>query len=274
MFGGMTIQMIFLVVIGTVILVTGTTSLRRGLRLKKPGAVKTGKVIRSRHIEKQDEDGFLIQNYYELRVTYGQSGHRKEKTVKSIDEYREGDTVLLLEDMDRGGNLSVYDNRYSVFGPWILIGAGILIILLPFIRQRYGEEYISVILALLLLLIGAALISAYAKDKRRDTEEIEATIRGVLKWQPERKRKWTAPSASYYPVLGFTVGGEEKSMRSRYNSSMAGNYKTGKKVMLYRDKVTGQILERAPRRSMLVCGIVLILFACVGGYSTVVMFMR
>ena len=274
MFEGMTIQMIFLVVVGAVLLVTGTTSFRRGLRLKKPGVIKGGKVIRSKHVQKQDEDGFLIQNYYELRVEYGQSGHRKEETVKSIDEYREGDTIRLLTDIDRGGTLRVYDDSVPVFGPWALIGAGILIILLPFIQQRYGTEYISAILALLLLLIGASLILAYIKDKRRDTEEIQAEIEGVLKWQPERKKKWTTPSASYYPVLGFMTDGQKKSMRSRYNSSVAGSYKTGKKVMVYRDNATGRILERGPRISMLVGGIILILAACAGVYSTLVLFLR
>nr|WP_294493075.1 hypothetical protein [uncultured Mediterraneibacter sp.] len=272
MFEGMTMQMIFLVVIGAVLLVTGTTSFRRGIRLKKPNVIKDGKVIRSKHVQKQDEKGFFVQNYYELRVAYEQSGHRNEKTVKSIDEYREGDTIRLLSEVDRGGVLRVYDDNYSVFGSWVLIGSGILIIFLPFIRQRYGDEYTSAILALLFLLIGIALILVYIRDKRRDTEEIEAEIEGVLKWQPERKRKWTTPSASYYPIIGFMAGGEKKSMRSRYNSSMAGSYKIGRKIVLYRDKTTGRILERGPRVSMLAGGIVLILFACVGIYSTFAIF--
>ena len=62
MFGGLTIQAVFLVVIGAALLVTGTSGLRRSIRMKKQKAQRTGKILRISHVEKRDEEGFLIQN--------------------------------------------------------------------------------------------------------------------------------------------------------------------------------------------------------------------
>lgn len=124
MFGGLTIQAVFLVVIGAALLVTGTSGLRRSIRMKKQKAQRTGKILRISHVEKRDEEGFLIQNYYETRIEYVENGHRQQATVKSVDEFQEGEEVRILKDNERGGQLRIVENEKSaVFGPWILIGA-------------------------------------------------------------------------------------------------------------------------------------------------------
>ena len=60
MFGGLTIQAVFLVVIGAALLVTGTSGLRRSIRMKKQKAQRTGKILRISHVEKRDEEGNVI----------------------------------------------------------------------------------------------------------------------------------------------------------------------------------------------------------------------
>lgn len=197
MFGGLTIQAVFLVVIGAALLVTGTSGLRRSIRMKKKKAQRTGKILRISHVEKRDEEGFLIQNYYETRIEYVESGHRQQATVKSVDEFQEGEEVRILKDHERGGQLRIVENEKSVvFGPWILIGAGILIISMPFVQKQYGDSYVSAILAALMFLTGAALCAAYGKDKKRNTEEIKAVLTDVLKWQNGQKKKWSTPALS------------------------------------------------------------------------------
>ena len=244
MFGGLTIQAVFLVVIGAALLVTGTSGLRRSIRMKKQKAQRTGKILRISHVEKRDEEGFLIQNYYETRIEYVENGHRQQATVKSVDEFQEGEEVRILKDNERGGQLRIVENEKSaVFGPWILIGA-------------------------LMFLTGAALCASYGKDKKRNTEEIKAVLTDVLKWQNGQKKKWSTPAASYYPILTYTLDGKERRMRSRYNSSSPVNYKKGKEITLYRDLESGRILERGPKLSMLTGGIILILISAIGAIST------
>lgn len=269
MFGGLTIQAVFLVVIGAALLVTGTSGLRRSIRMKKQKVQRTGKILRISHVEKRDEEGFLIQNYYETRIEYVENGHRQQATVKSVDEFQEGEEVRILKDNERGGQLRIVENEKSaVFGPWILIGAGILIISMPFVQKQYGDAYVSAILAALMFLTGAALCASYGKDKKRNTEEIKAVLTDVLKWQNGQKKKWSTPAASYYPILTYTLDGKERRMRSRYNSSSPVNYKKGKEITLYRDLESGRILERGPKLSMLTGGIILILISAIGAIST------
>ena len=269
MFGGLTIQAVFLVVIGAALLVTGTSGLRRSIRMKKQKAQRAGKILRISHVEKRDEEGFLIQNYYETRIEYVENGHRQQATVKSVDEFQEGEEVRILKDNERGGQLRIVENEKSaVFGPWILIGAGILIISMPFVQKQYGDAYVSAILAALMFLTGAALCASYGKDKKRNTEEIKAVLTDVLKWQNGQKKKRSTPAASYYPILTYTLDGKERRMRSRYNSSSPVNYKKGKEITLYRDLESGRILERGPKLSMLTGGIILILISAIGAIST------
>lgn len=270
----MTVKMVFLVVIGAVMLVTGTTGLNRQRRLRKAGMKGQGRVLRSRHIQKRDEDGHLIQNYYELQVEYSKEGHRKEVSVNSIDEYCRGDQVHLTEDVDRKQKIRISgEEREAVFAPGALIICGMLIAALPLAWDQLGEKYVSGILSALLFVAGAALIMAYVKAKCRKTEEIEAEIDEVLKWQPGTKKKWYSPAASYYPVIKYETNGEERRMRSRYNSSTESFLKKGKKVMLYRDIDTGKLLERGPRKSMIIGGCCMVLFSFVGIYSTTLLFL-
>ena len=78
-----------------------------------------------------------------------------------MDEFQEGEEVRILKDNERGGQLRIVENEKSaVFGPWILIGAGILIISMPFVQKQYGDAYVSAILAALMFLTGAALCAS------------------------------------------------------------------------------------------------------------------
>ena len=61
-------------------------------------------------------------------------------------------------------------------------------------------------------------------------------------------------------------------MRSRYNSSTESFFKKGKKVLFYRDKGTGNLLERGARKSMLIGGGFMTVFSFAGIYSTVLLF--
>ena len=63
MFGNMSIQTIFIVLIGAAVFVLGTSNLRACLRLRRKGALITGIVMNARLVEKRDPQGKLIQHY-------------------------------------------------------------------------------------------------------------------------------------------------------------------------------------------------------------------
>lgn len=272
MFGGLTIQGVFLVVIGAAILVVGTSALRKQIRIKRGKLLRNAKIINTNHVAKKDSDGYLVQNYYDIKVEFEDKGKKVQKTLKCVDQHEKGDNIKIIKDIERGGQYRVYGNdKAPIFGPWFLILAGILVICMPFVQARLGDSYMSMMLAFLLIIVGLGLILAYYKTKSRDLEPINAQISDVLKWQSGQKKKWSNPSVSYYPILKYSLNGKEKIMRSRYNSSTATNYKVGKEITIYKDKKTGEILEHRARKSMLIIGVFLILFAGVGLYSSLMM---
>ena len=89
MFDGLSLEDLFLIVFGVVIFVIGTTSLRNQIRIKRAGNVLEGTVLRTKHVDKKDSDGNLIQNYFEIRVEYLENGHKSQCTIRSVSEYRE-----------------------------------------------------------------------------------------------------------------------------------------------------------------------------------------
>lgn len=271
MFEGLTLENIFVVVIGAVIFVMGTTALRNQLRIKKAGNVREGVILRSKHIERKDKEGYLIQNYYEVRVEFSEGSHKSQCTIRSVSEYREGEKVLLVSEPMSQEKWRIHDvGNAPVFGPWVVILAGIIIASIPVVQQRYGEMAVSVMIVAVMLLTGAALVWRYISDKRRDTTPIKATVVDILKYQKGQKKKFSQPSVSYYPILKYEWNGEEKTMRSYYNSSTATAYKVGTERTLYWDNEKKCILERGPRLGMLIGGIVLVAFALTGVISTVI----
>ena len=120
MFGGLTIQSFFLIVIGAVIFVVGTTALKKQIRNKMGKILKDAKIISLNHVTKKDDEGYLIQNYYDIKVEFEDKGKKIQKTLKCVDQYEKGDTVKIIKDVERGGQYRVYGNdKAPVFGPWI-----------------------------------------------------------------------------------------------------------------------------------------------------------
>ena len=64
----MSIQTIFLVLLGAAVFVIGTTNIRAYLRQQKPGSILNGKVLSVKTVEKRDKEERLVQHYYEMMV--------------------------------------------------------------------------------------------------------------------------------------------------------------------------------------------------------------
>ena len=105
--------------------------------------------------------------------------------------FRKGKKSGSSKDNERGGQLRIVENEKSaVFGPWILIGAGILIISMPFVQKQYGDAYVSAILAALIVPYRcSAVCIIWKRQKKEITEEIKAVLTDVLKmaeWTEEK----------------------------------------------------------------------------------------
>ena len=84
MFGGLTVQSFFLIVIGAVIFVVGTTALKKQIRNKMGKLLKDAKIISLNHVTKKDDEGYLIQNYYDVKVEFEDKGKNCKKQLNVL----------------------------------------------------------------------------------------------------------------------------------------------------------------------------------------------
>ena len=87
----------------------------------------------------------------------------------------------MIREQGKTEEIRIYDDhKITVFGPAPLILTGLLAAIMPVVKVRYGESFMSVVLALILLVVGGALVAAYVRDRKRNVIPVEAEIIDVL----------------------------------------------------------------------------------------------
>lgn len=258
----MSIQTIFLVLLGVAGFVIGTTNIRACLRMQKGDAVLSGKVLSATLVEKRDKEERLIQHYYEL-VVQGTSGTKTfHERVNSTLEYEKGDEIKLTRN---GSSLVPFTGKKITLGTALAITlAGMGLAVFPVVYQRNGERDGSVILVLLLILAGVVAISSYLKDRKKNLSGAEGEIVDILYYRTGDNKKLSRPVESYYPLIKCRIGERERVFLSAYNSSTKGTYKPGAKVKLFYDEEQGNIVEKKASPVLAVMAVVFWLLALVG----------
>lgn len=258
----MSIQTIFLVLLGVAVFVIGTTNIRGCLRLRKPENMLNGKVISSKLVEKRDKEERLIQHYYELMVLCSGGGKTFHEKIKSTMAYDTGDELRLVRN---GGQIVPFTGKNVTLGTAFAITfAGMGLAVFPIVSLKNGEKAGSAILVLLLILAGVVAFSSFMKDRKKSLSPLEGEIADILYYRTGDNKKFSRPVVSYYPLIGCTVHEREKVFLSSYNSSTKGTYKIGAKVRLFYDEEHKSIVEK--KASPVLAGIAVIfwLFALVG----------
>lgn len=258
----MSIQTVFLVLLGAAVFVVGTTNIRAYLRLQKPGNILSGRVLSSRLVQKRDKEERLIQHYYELMVQCSGGGKNCNEKINSTMEYEKGDEIKLVKNGDK---TVLFSGKSITFGMALAITlAGMGIAVFPVVYQRTGEKAGSVILVLLLLLGGVVTLTSFVKDRKKSLVGIEGEIIDVLYYRTGENKKLSRPVESYYPLIRCSIHEKEKVFLSAYNSSTKGTYKVGAKVKLFYDEEQGTIVEKKASPVLAAAGGVFLLLALVG----------
>ncbi len=258
----MSIQNIFLVLLGAVVFVVGTTNIRAYLRRRRPENMLRGKVLSSKQTVKRDKEDRLIQHYYELVVQCSGGGKTFNEKVNSTMEYGKGDEIKLVRSGDKivpssGGGMT--------FGTALAITlAGMGIAVFPVVYQNNGEKEGSFVLVLLLILAGVISASSFLKDRRKKFRELSGEIVDILYYRRGDNKKFSRPVESYYPLIKCTVGEKEKIFLSAYNSSTKGTYKTGTKIKLFYDEEQGNIVEKKASPALMGLAVLFFLAALTG----------
>lgn len=268
---GLSLESLFIIVFGVFIFVIGINTLRTGLRAKKKDMVKEGTVVKSRHVTKRDAEKCLIQNYFELRVEYMDNGHKVQDTINSLSEFHAGDRIKIKKSSIPKGNPTHYtEDTLPMISIWMIILSGIFLAWLPTAEQRFGTRGTSLLLAAVMIASGVSLIAIYVRDSKRKLIEVDATVIDVLKWYTGKKNsKLTKQTVFYYPILQYSLNNQEKTMRSKYSSSLESKFKIGSKKTIYYDCENKRIIENTAKKSMLIGAILLIGIAAIGLLSGV-----
>lgn len=261
----MSIQTIFLVLLGAAVFVIGTTNIRTYLRLQKPENILKGKVLSARIIEKRDKEERLIQHYYELVVQCTGGGKTFNEKIESTTEYEKGEEIRLVKN---GGKIEPLSGSSLTLGTALAIAlAGMGLAVFPIVYRNNGEKEGSVVLVLLLLLGGAACMAAFRKDRKKNLTEAEGEITDILYFRRGDNKKFSKPVESYYPLINCRIHEREKTFLSAYNSSTKGTYKVGTKVKLFYDEETGGIIEKKASPVLMVMAVLFWLMAFAGVVS-------
>ncbi len=258
----MSIQSIFLVLIGAAVFVIGTTNIRAYLRMQKPGNILKGKVLSVRPVEKRDKEERLIQHYYELMVQCSGGGKTFNEKINSTMEYEKGDEVKLTKN---GSKVVLFSGRTVTFGMALaitLVGMGVAVF--PIVYQNNGEKEGSVILVILLILAGVISCASFMKDRRKNLTAIDGEIVDILYYRIGDNKKFSKPVESYYPLIRCRIGEKERTFLSAYNSSTKGTYKAGTKCRLFYDGEKEEIVEKKASPVLMVLAVSFWLLALVG----------
>lgn len=260
------IQMIFLMVIGVVLLVMGVTDIKKKRKICSSGFLKEAKVLTSKYISKEYDDGFLMQNYYDLTLEANENGKKQKLDLKSTNEYFTGEIVKIYRDNVYGNKYHIYNGESkNIFNSLLLAFIGVLMVFIPFstIKQQ------SLILTLIVLSVGIFFISSFLTVRKKNLEEITAEICGILKFEKDspighRRKMLSTKNISYYPIVKYMKDGKERHMRCDVNSSHEKAFKVGKSIKLYIDIDTGSVFEMKERKIFAFIGIALIIISLYG----------
>lgn len=258
----MSIQTIFIILMGAAIFVIGTTNIRACLRLQKPGVILRGKVLSAKLVEKRDKEERLIQHYYELLVQCTEDGKTSNEKVSSTMEYEKGEEIALVRN---GKKVVPISGKGITFGMALAITlAGMGLAVFPVVYQNNGEKEGSLILVILLILAGVICCSSFLRERKKGLIRIEGEIVDVLYYKTGEGKKFSKPVESYYPLIKCMIHEKEKTFLSAYNSSMKGSYKTGAKVKLFYDEAAKNIVEKKASPVLPVMAALFWLLALVG----------
>lgn len=262
MFGNMSIQTIFIVLIGAAVFVLGTSNLRACLRLRRKGALITGKVMNARLVEKRDPQGKLTQHYYELTLSCHEGNNKTfQQKLNSTRQYEKGEEIKLIRN---AGKITPLNTGAVSAGMGFAIAIeGMLLAVFPVVYNNAGEKQGSLILSALFLVGGLIALASYLGKRKKNLTEITGTITDVLYYKTEEK-KLSKPVESYYPLIQYNLNGKERTFLSSYNSSRESTYKKDSTVTLYYDPETQELIEKKANPAMLVLTVALWIMAVVG----------
>lgn len=259
----------FMYIPGVIIFLLGSGQFRNWLSTVRQGAI-SGRILRCDHVIKKDNKGRDTFNYYNTLVEYTNpgTGHKEQHAIKTPTEYSVGQQITISRSAS-GRDITIMDAADDpVFHPFLVMVGGALMIVLVLFQNQGREVYAMCCLSLLLLGAGLGMIYHYISGSKRKLKPIEATIIDIYSRQLSRSTKIIrGDKFTYYPVVRYTIGNTENTLRCHVNSDRESGFKIGDTITLYYDEETSMVTEQRTKRSILVGGVILALLGIAAGLS-------
>lgn len=178
-------------------------------------------------------------------------------TVRSAIEFLPGQQVTIYLG-GKGDPVFADADDESMFNPWVTMLCGVLLILLALFDDRGEQIYAMICLSLVMIVAGVTMVTHTILLKKRNLKPVEATITNTFKRQISKESKiLKGEKFTYYPIVRYTIDGQEYVRRCDVNSSRESTFPIGEKITLYYDEARHLILEKKENMLALAAGIVI-----------------
>ena len=254
---------------GAVVFLVGSGQTRSWIRQLRGTDKADGVVTACEHVVKKDKKDRDVYNYYDVTVSYRDSGTGKneKEMFKSPTEYALKQPVKVYTGSD-GKKIITEKVDEDIFHPLAMMLLGALLILLAF-WQNQGDTVAAMgALSASLLLAGGVLIWNYIKLKRMHMVPIKAEITGTYTRQLSKNSKiLKADRFTYYPIVKYEIDGTKNIRRCLVNSSNEKSFKKGETITLYYEPATGAVREKNANPLILAGGLIVFLVGAAAGLS-------
>jgi hypothetical protein len=259
----MSIQGVFLALIGIMLFTAGINSLQTAWTSHKKGMTAEGTVSDCTLRQARDDKDRLIQHYYSLNVSYKENGKAKSAGLKSTREYHPGDPIRLVL---HEGTVAIYEKGNAPLSGFFLMMSGVLLIAAEMLYSYLGIKAASYALSAVFACISLAVFLTWRKDHAEALSPHQGRIEQILYYEPEKNQRRIFKTVEKYPLIAYEQNGQTYHYLSQ--NIAHSNTKPGTEVTFFTSS-GGEILsENRSSGAMLFFAIVMAAVCVLGFVST------
>ena len=259
----MSIQAVFLSLIGIMLFTAGINTLQTAFASKKKGGLIKGETASCTLRETKDEKGRLIQHYYSLNINYKENGKAKSAGIRSTREFHPGDPVLLNV---HDNEVFLYEKGTSPFSGLFLMLSGVLLIAAEMLYSYKSATAASYMLSAVFASIAVAVFISWYRDHNEKLEKHTGTVEALLYYEQEKNQRRIFRTVEKYPLIVCTHG--DQTYRYLSKNIAHSSTKEGSEVSFYTSPDGTVLIENRTSAGMLVLAIAMAAISILGLLST------
>lgn len=261
----MSIQGVFLALIGIMLFTAGINSLQTAWTSHKKGMIAEGTVSDCTLRQTTDDKDRLIQHYYSLNVSYKENGKAKSAGLKSTREYHPGDPIRLVIFK---GNVTIYEIGNAPLSGFFLMLSGVLLIAAEMLYSYLGIKAASYALSAVFACIALAVFLTWRKDHAEKLTPRQGKVEQILYYETEKNQRRIFKTVEKYPLISYQQNGQTYHYLSK--NIAHSSTKPGTEVTFFTSRDGEVLSENRSSGGMLFFSIVMAAICVLGFVSTLI----